>query len=130
MMHFKNLFHKTNGQVLTVLLVFMAIAVTVISGAVAIILTNSQNTSRQEQGQIALLIAEAGMENALMRFLRDTSYVGEVLPVDSGTATVSVTGAITKTFLSVGRIGNFQKTIQVVVDTNNNVLTVVSWKEI
>lgn len=129
-MHFKNLFHKTNGQVLTVLLVFMAIAVTVISGAVAIILTNSQNTSRQEQGQIALLIAEAGMENALMRFLRDTSYVGEVLPVDSGTATVSVTGAITKTFLSVGRIGNFQKTIQVVVDTNNNVLTVVSWKEI
>ncbi len=118
------------GQALTVLLVFMVIAITITTGTVAVIIVNTQNSAKSEQGAMALSIAESGLEDSLMRTLRDPNFSAETLLVNGGTASISVTGSTNKIFTSVGIIGSFRRTVQVTTSYNNNILTVLSWKEI
>ncbi|MCJ7740758.1 hypothetical protein MUP32_05620 [Candidatus Microgenomates bacterium] len=131
---FTSVFEKSSsqnrGQVLVTILFFMIIAITVTSGTVMIMLSNSLSASKFDQGNSAYYVAESGIENALVRLLRDPMYTGETLPVDSGNAIISISGTNPKTIISIGRIGNFSRTIEVTADYTNNILTVQSWKEI
>ena len=120
---------KNKGQALLMLLVFTVIGLLVTSAATTLVLVNSSNAQKTQAGLTVLQIAESGMENALIRFLRNPSYTGETLPVGEGTATITVTGSGPFTLTSVGSIGNFSRTIQVVADYNN-ILTVTSWREV
>ncbi|KKU79760.1 MAG: hypothetical protein UY06_C0014G0001, partial [Candidatus Amesbacteria bacterium GW2011_GWA2_47_70] len=49
-----------SGQTLVVLLVFIAMAMAVVSAAVAVVISNTQSGSRYELGQTALGLGESG----------------------------------------------------------------------
>ncbi len=93
-------------------------------------ITNSQNTTKFQEGMIAFQVAESGAENAVIRLLRDPSYTGETLTVGSGTAVITVTGSSTKTILSSGTNGNYLRKLQIVASYVNNILTITSWQEV
>ena len=119
-----------SGQALVVLLFYMIIAITLSTTAVAVAVSNSLSVTRNEQGMLALEIAEAGAENALIRLIRDTSYAGETLAIDGGSSTVTVSGATIKTITSAGTVGSFTRTVQVTASVTNGVVTVTSWQEV
>lgn len=120
---------KNRGNALITLLFFALITIIVTSAAIVMLMINSGAVTTVQQGNDAYSIAESGVENALLRLLRNPSYTGEVLTIGSGTATITVTGGTTKTIISKGTIGNFERSIQVVATYTNNVLTVTSWDE-
>lgn len=121
---------RQNGQTIVMLLIYVVVALTITATAVTLAIVNSQGTDKVYQGTTAYDVAESGAETAMLKLLRDPAYIGETLTANGGSATITVSGSTIKTVTSVGTIGNFTKTIQAVVDTDNNVLTVISWKEI
>lgn len=121
------LFH---GQTMVTLLFFVVIALTITSAAVAMVITNSQSTTKFEQGLLAYYVAEGGVENALLRLLRNPNYTGETLSVGEGTAVITVAGTDPKTITSLGTVRNFSRKIQLVAEYTNNILSVTSWKEV
>ena len=125
----KKYINSNKGNALITLLFFALITIIVTSAAIVMLMINSGAVTTVQQGNDAYSIAESGVENALLRLLRNPSYTGEVLTIGTGTATITVTGGTTKTIISKGRIGNFERSIQVVATYINNVLTVTSWDE-
>lgn len=119
-----------SGQVLTILLFFVSITVIVTTAAVALIITNSIGASKFEQSMVAYNIAEAGIENATLRLLRDPTYTGETLTVGQGTATISVTGTSPQVITARGQLNNFVRQIQVQVGYSGGVLVIQSWNEV
>ncbi len=118
------------GQTLVILLAYMVIAVIVTTASIALVINSSKGTDKIYQGANALDIAESGAETAMIKLLRDPFYVGETVTVGGGQAVITVTGTNPKTVLSKGTLNNFTRTVQVIVDTTNNVMTATSWKEI
>lgn len=118
------------GQALILLLVFMALAIILTSGAVVVILLNSQGASKFEQSLIAYNLAEGGAENAIIRLLRDPGYTGETLTSATGQTTIVVTGVNPKTITSTAVAGNFLRKIAVVALDTSGILTVTSWTEV
>ncbi|OGK20152.1 hypothetical protein A3C23_01465 [Candidatus Roizmanbacteria bacterium RIFCSPHIGHO2_02_FULL_37_13b] len=119
------------GQALITLLIFILIAITISSSSMIILLLNSQGIQKNQQGTIALHIAESGVENALLRLLRNPNYTGEEdLPVGEGNVTITVSGSPDKTIISTGKTGNFIRKIRVITSYHDNALSVDSWKEI
>lgn len=119
-----------SGQVLVILLFFMVITIIITVASVTLIILNSQGASRSEQGQLALDVAESGAENAIIRLLRNPNYSGEALTVGEGTATITVAGTDEITVVSVGRVNTLERTVQVTLQYQDNILTVASWREI
>lgn len=119
------------GYVAVVLLVFVVVAVIISTAAMAMSMANLAGVSAYEQGAEALIVAQSGAENALLRLLRDPSYSGEVLPVGDGTATVIVTGDETAaTILAVGVVGTKKRKIEVEVERTMGVMSITSWLEV
>lgn len=120
--------HK--GQVLVTLLMFVLVAMTVITSVILIVIANTRSTSTVQQGTSVYYVAEAGVENALMQLLRNPDYTGETLQVDGSTAVITVSGLTAKIITVAGQQDNLIRKIQVNVSYNNNQLTITSWKEI
>lgn len=123
------------GQALVTLLFFMVIATTVTTAAVLVIVVNSASGSKFQDGSVAYQIAQSGADNAILRLLRDPGYSGEILPVGSGSATITRAGSGTAAnpyiILSVGQIGNFIKKVQVRASYNNDQeLDIISQTEV
>lgn len=119
-----------SGQSLVILLVFMTIALVITSTAATINIVSSVSTSQMETGQEVALSAESGMENALLRLLRNPDYSGEILTVGNGTSTITVTGANPYTVTSRAASGDYVRQIQAVVQFANGIMTTTSWHEI
>lgn len=116
------------GQALITLLFFMAIGITVATAAVMVSLVNAGTTSTFQQGEEAHSAAEAGVENAIMRLLRDPNYSGETLALGEATVVVQVTGSAQKTIRSEARSAYAVRTV--VSDAEvGQVLRVTTWKE-
>lgn len=122
-------FYK-KGQTLVTLLVFSVVAMSVATAAVAIMLNVAQGTNRVEGNVTANQIAESGVENALLRLLRNPSYTGETLQVGDGTAVITISGSNPKTVTVVGTLDSHTKTIEVIVTFTNGIMSVTSWKEV
>jgi type II secretory pathway component PulK len=127
----KQYYFTTSGQALITILFFVVIAVSLTSAAVVIFVVNSKSTTRFEQSTRAYYIAESGIENALIRLLRDPGYSGETLPVAEGTSVSQITnsGGI-YTIRSDGTVGTFKRSIQVSVQFTNGIMAISAWKEI
>lgn len=121
---------REKGQALITLLVFTVMALVIIGGAVAMIIINTQATGTLVNSEEAIKIAEAGADNAAMRLVRDPGYSGETLTVGAGTATINVSGGVTKTVVSEGVSGDFRRKVQVTLDIGNNKVTLTDWREI
>lgn len=126
-----NWIFTSRGAALITLLFFTMIATTVTGAAVVILLVNSLSGAKYQQGTVAYQIAQAGVENAKLRLLRNPSYTGETLDVGNGTAEITVTqNGSNYTILSQGTIGNFMRQIQVEATYSNNLLVVTSTEEV
>ncbi|KKU38075.1 MAG: hypothetical protein UX52_C0011G0005 [Candidatus Amesbacteria bacterium GW2011_GWA1_46_35] len=110
-----------SGQTLVVLLVFIAMAMAVVSAAVAVVISNTQSGSRYELGQTALGLGESG---------GNPNYAGGTLTTVDGTATISVSGSDPKTIVSSAAVGEIRRKIQVVASYTAGILTVQTWREI
>ena len=122
--------NSQKGQTLVILLTYMVIAIVVTTASIALIINSSIGTDKVYQGANSLDIAESGAETAMIKLLRNPSYTGETLSVGNGQAVITITGTNPITILSRGTLSNFTRTIQVIVDTSNNVFTTTSWREI
>ncbi len=118
------------GQTLIILLIYMVIAIIVTTASIALVINSSRGTDKVYQGANSLDIAESGAETAMIKLLRDPNYIGETVTVGNGQAVITITGTNPKIIVSKGTLNNFTRTIQVIVDTSNNILTATSWKEI
>jgi len=120
-----------SGQALVTLLFFIIISVTLTTAAIIVIVVNSKSITQVDQANFSRSIAESGVENALLRLLRNPGYTGETVNINGGNVTVQVTSnGTTYTITSVGKIGFFVHTIQAIATMTNDTLTVASWKEI
>jgi len=123
--------HKKNrGVALITLLFFSVMALMITTTAVAIISTGSIATANVEQEEVAYYTAESGIENALLRLLRDPNYTGESLLINGGTTTIQIDGSNPYTITSTSTIGNIKHTIEVGVNYSNNVLSITSWEQL
>ncbi len=122
--------HLQRGQALITLVFFVLISLTITTGAIIIIIANSLSVSKFQEGTLAYYAAESGVENALLRLLRDPNYTGETLMIGSGTAVITVTGSNPKTVVSVGQNGNFKRKVSAQMTYNNGYYTFSNWKEI
>lgn len=120
---------SNSGQALVVLLMFVTVAMMV--GVAATLLSSYalSATTRVEQSQYALDVSESGMENALIRLLRDPDYAGETLTLPDGVATITVTGSATKTITSAGVAGSTIHTVTATVTYSNGIYTITSWAD-
>lgn len=120
------------GSTLVTLLTFIVVATTVTTAASMVIMNNTLNASKFEQGQAALYVAESGAENALLRLLRNPTYTGEVLQIGDGTATITVTtSGSNKTIVSIGEINNFRRKIQINAGYSSGILAITPpWQEV
>lgn len=117
------------GQALVTLLFFTIIGLVVTTAAATILYVNMTAGSTFEQAAIMHAAAESGAENALLRLLRNPSYVGEPA-LTIGDATVQITVA-NNTILATASAHSIQRTIQVqTVYNSDNSLHVSSWKEV
>lgn len=113
------------------MLFFTLIGITVISSAVFIIITNSKGSAKLQQSVVAYEIAQSGAENAMLQLLRNPAYLGEVMTIGDGTATIQVSSnSGTFTITSKGQSGNFIKKVQVIGTYQNYVITFSQIKEI
>ncbi len=120
-----------NGQTLITFLIFIVMGITITTAATMILMNSSLNASKVEVGTSALHVAESGVENALLRLIRDPTYTGETLSVGEGTAVVVVSGSSPLVVTSTGRVGNNIRKIQVSVGYTNGILAVTPpWREI
>lgn len=122
---------KQRGQALITLLFFVAIATIVTSAAVVILYDNALSTARVAEGTQGYYLAESGIENALLRIIRDPNYTGETMNLPEGDIEISVinnTGNYT--ISSISTVGDSIREVEVQAEYADAILTVTSWKEI
>lgn len=113
------------------MLYIMVIGILVTTGAAYAVIANTQSTTSFETGARARQVAESGIENALLRMIRNPAYTGETLEVNPGeTATITVSTASGTVVTSLGVSGSTSRQIQASVEYNDGILTIQSWKEL
>lgn len=121
---------RQRGNAMIMLVVFMAVGLVITTATITMVMVNSLSASKYQIGQEVLSVAESGAENALLRLLRDPSYIGETLSVGTGEVVITVSGSEVKTITATGTVGTLQRTVQVIADTTGGQLSVVSWQEV
>ena len=122
--------NQKRGQSLITLLFFVIIATSIMMAAAMVLISGSASGTRIEKGNEEYFLAESGVENALLRLVRDPAYSGETLEIPDGTAIIEITQANPPIILSTATVGDSVKKIQAETIYNNDVLTVSSWKEV
>jgi type II secretory pathway component PulK len=122
---------KKNGQAIILLIFFMAIIVMVVSASVSLMISSATGQTVLSKGNQAKLVAESGVENALLRLLRNPDYTGETIQLSQGETDIAVTGNQTdKTITSRSIYLDSIYTVEVQVKFNTGILEIISWKEI
>ena len=115
------------GQAIVTLLFFMVIGISIVTAVVVFVLNTALSGSNFEQGTVAYYGAETGIENALLRLLRDPGYSGETMVFNGTTVTIQVSG---NTIISTAEYGNSIRRVEAQTVYNDNILSVLSWREI
>ncbi|HSX58123.1 MAG TPA: hypothetical protein VLE47_02510 [Candidatus Saccharimonadales bacterium] len=124
---------KEKGQALIIVIFGIAIAITILTGAVVTAITLGKNARLGEDAQSALLAAESGGEVALEKLVRDPNSCSgtESLSVNSASVTISYSLAAPNcTIVSTAQMGTLVKKIQIIANLSSNKVTYSSWKEI
>lgn len=130
-MRFKKNMFDSKGQALVILLFVALIGITVITAAAVVAYGNISSASVVEQGNYAYYIAESGVEEGLLRLIRNPSYtgtpVGQPLSIGGGNVTIEVSG---NTITATGIYNNNVRKIRADTVYVNYTRTITSWKEI
>jgi flagellar basal body-associated protein FliL len=118
------------GQTMIILIFFVMTALALTIAAIFMLTINAGSTTDLENGIALRQLADSGTENALIKLERDPSYSGETYITSNTTITIIVTGSNAKTIITSAEINNLTRKVEVLVDYNNNILRVNSWKEI
>lgn len=120
---------RQSGQTLIALLLFMMLVIAVTAAAAVITITNIRAGNGYAQSEQALMYAESGIDNALLRLSRDPSYSGETLAFTHGSVTISVSGTAVKTIIAAGTSDAYRRTVTVTITEDNGVIHRTSWSE-
>ena len=122
---------NSKGQALVILLFITLIGMTVISAAAVVAYGNISAASVVEQGNYAYYIAESGIEEGLLRLIRNPSYTGtaqgQPLSINGGSVTIEISG---NTITATGTYNNNVRKIRAETVYSNYTRTITSWKEI
>ena len=118
-----------SGQTLIALLVFMAVSITITLAATAIAIINIRSNNDLIDGNQALLAADSGVEEALLQLERNPGYSGGSISVGPASAIITVSGSGTLDIVSVGNLGNMQRTVTATATYSSDILTLSSWSE-
>lgn len=119
-----------SGQAMVTLLIFVSIAIVVITGTVIVIVSNTLSATVSQQSLLVGQAAENGVENALLRLLRDPTYAGETVSFNGFPTTITVSGSATdKTIISTVTTVNIQRKITARINYNNNIMSVTFWQD-
>ncbi|HLC99578.1 MAG TPA: hypothetical protein VJC11_01295 [Patescibacteria group bacterium] len=119
---------------LPVILVLFGLVAVVGIAIAAVSVSEGLISVTKDASDEAFVIAESGVQDALMKLARDkdfTSGGGYTLSVSGGTATITVTGSVpgTKTITSTGTLNSKSRRIQaaVTVDANGKITFGLNW---
>ncbi len=115
------------GQTLVSLLVFSVVALAVTTTAISVTINTSQATQAVENRVYIQHAAQSGIENALLRMLRDPTYGGESITIDDVTVVTNVVGSDPYTITATADNTRFSHTEEAVVTYTNNIVTISSW---
>lgn len=118
-----------SGQTLIALLIFVMLTMTITFAAAAVTIINTQANNNNTNGQLALMNAESGVENALLQLERNPNYTGETMTLANGTATITVSGSTAKTITSVGSAANLSRKVTATANYSSNSYTLTGWSE-
>lgn len=119
------------GQAMITVLFIAVIGIVITTGALYAHVNNIISSSLGELHILAHSAAESGVENALLRLIRDPTYTGETMTLSANrTAVVTVTGSTSKTITSNGAVGTVIQRVQAVVHYNGGILVIDSWGDI
>lgn len=150
---------KNKGEALVTILFFIFIALTITTAAMLIVVINTQGHQSLADGNASYFVAESGIDEAVLRLMRDSGYARLSQPGESlsftyiagslnETAAVTVAASndsnctsvitptplnyscISYTITSVGRSQQAVRTIQATLSSANNVYTISDWREI
>ena len=110
--------------------VFAVVAIAVTTTAVAIMINITKSASIFESRIIASQAAESGVENAIIRVLRDPNYSGETLSVGNSVVVISVTGTDPIIITSEATYGTYIQKVQTTITYIDNRLTISDWEDI
>lgn len=112
-------------------LYIMVVGLLVTTGAAYALIGNTQASTSYELGTFAYSAAESGVEEAILRYIRNPAYTGGTLAIDtdrSAVITVSTASGILVT--SVGSYGTTERRIQATMHYNSGILVIDTWKEV
>lgn len=118
------------GQALTSVMIMITIGMSIITVTSGLINSSILTTFRLINSHEAYLIAESGVEVTLLQILRNPDYNGGVINFENGTADITVTSTSPFTFISRSDLNGYQRSIQVIINYQDGVMAVQSWKEI
>ena len=116
-----------SGYAMVVLLVFVIMALTLVSAAVNIMLVTTQTASMSEQSEMSLAEAEAGVEEALLRAIRNPNYTGGTLTIGGDNVTIGVSGGSLKTITTRATVATVTHGLVVTADYSGIALVIPSW---
>jgi 7-cyano-7-deazaguanine synthase in queuosine biosynthesis len=126
------------GQSLVMLLFFVMVGIAVATAAMTMVSSNSLSATDIEQGEITRVMAETGVERAILQILRNgAAYTGETLTNanipewdDGWKVDVTVTDGENLVIYSVATAGKYQRKVEVAGSYVDNELMLNTWKEI
>jgi hypothetical protein len=119
---------KSNGFAAITLIIFAAVTSIIVTAATSSIIVNNLTASRFSQSLQAYYLAQSGLEEGIVNYLRNPNYPGGLKTFEDGTANITIS-ADKKVMISTGTVGAFQRSIGTSLDYSGN-LSVSSWKEI
>lgn len=119
-----------HGFILTALLVFIVVILIISTTSIAISISSMRGQSFFEGGLVTLAAAESGVENAILRLLRDPEYTGETLAIGGAIVEIEVLATSPTIITVTADSGAYEKTIEVRLDRVAGVLQLQRWREI
>lgn len=126
---------KTNsqGQALIIVIFGIALAISVISGSVITAVTLGKNARLTLDSQQATYAAETGLENALLKLIRNPNACNgsDSLTIGNSAVTINYTSSLPNCTISASAtLGTVLKKIEVIATETNGKLTYCCWKEV
>lgn len=118
------------GQVLVIMLVLVGFVMVIMSTALVLSLAGSTATTGTSDAVAAQYGAEAGLENGLMRLLRNPAFTTESFQVGRASVTVQVTGSGPYIVQAVANAGLAKRTVSAQAQFANGIMSVTNWKDI
>lgn len=120
----------SKGQAVITVIFIAVIGMFIATGAIFTVANALESSASEELGAAAFQAAESGIENSVLRLMRDPSYTGETMSIDQrSTAVVTVTTGTGIRIESIGTVGAVSRKIVADAHYDNLVLIVDSWGE-